>query len=133
MYYKKVVSPQISVEWFGLNLSLLHQALILWFSWIQGNRKYCVKSVRIRSYSGLHFSHSFLHLDWIRRDTKYLSVFSPNAGKCGKNADQNNSEYDTVDRKIWNLIRITWIHGNLIYLEMSSSKTSVKSLPQLQE
>ena len=23
----------------------------------------------------------------------YLSVFSPNAGKCGKNADQNNSEY----------------------------------------
>ena len=24
---------------------------------------------------------------------KYLSVFSPNAGKCGKNADQNNSEY----------------------------------------
>ena len=24
---------------------------------------------------------------------KYLSVFSPNAGKCGKNEDQNNSEY----------------------------------------
>ena len=23
----------------------------------------------------------------------YLSVFSPNAGKCGKNVDQNNSEY----------------------------------------
>ena len=23
----------------------------------------------------------------------YLSVFSPNAGKCRKNADQNNSEY----------------------------------------
>ena len=26
-------------------------------------------------------------------DTLCLSVFSPNAGKCGKNADQNNSEY----------------------------------------
>ena len=25
----------------------------------------------------------FPHLDWIQRDTKYLSVFSPNAGKCG--------------------------------------------------
>ena len=23
----------------------------------------------------------------------YLSVFSPNEGKCGKNAEQNNSEY----------------------------------------
>ena len=27
------------------------------------------------------------------RDTQYLSVFSLNAGKWGKNADQNNSEY----------------------------------------
>ena len=26
-------------------------------------------------------------------NTEYLSVFSPNAGKCGTNADQNNSEY----------------------------------------
>ena len=25
----------------------------------------------------------FPHLDWIRRDTSYLSVFSPNARKCG--------------------------------------------------
>ena len=25
----------------------------------------------------------FPHSDWIRRDTKYLSVFSPNAGKYG--------------------------------------------------
>ena len=24
-----------------------------------------------------------LHSDWIRRDAEYLSVFSPNAGKCG--------------------------------------------------
>ena len=23
----------------------------------------------------------FSHLDWIRRDTEYLSMFSPNAGK----------------------------------------------------
>ena len=38
---------------------------------------HCVKNVRVRSYSGPHFPHS----DWIRRDTLYLSVFSPNAGK----------------------------------------------------
>ena len=25
----------------------------------------------------------FPHLDWIRRDTEYFSVFSPNVGKCG--------------------------------------------------
>ena len=25
----------------------------------------------------------FPHSDWIRRDTPYLSVFRPNAGKCG--------------------------------------------------
>ena len=29
--------------------------------------------------------------------TPYLSVFSPNAGKCGKNAEQNNSEYPNMD------------------------------------
>ena len=40
-----------------------------------------VKSVRIRSYSGPHYS------------TPYLSVFSPNVEKCRKNEDQNNSEY----------------------------------------
>ena len=59
------------------------------------NNIYCVKSVRIRSYSGPHFP-AFPHIrhsDWIRRDTEYLFVFSPNVGKCGKNADQNNSEY----------------------------------------
>ena len=26
--------------------------------------------------------HIFPHLDWIRRDIPYLSVFCPNAGKC---------------------------------------------------
>ena len=37
---------------------------------------HCVKSVRIRSYSGPHFPAFGLN-------TEYLSVFSPNAGKCG--------------------------------------------------
>ena len=59
---------------------------------------HCVKRVRIRSYSGPHFSRNFPHSDWIRRDTEYLSVFSPNAGNCEKNADQNNSEYAHILR-----------------------------------
>ena len=48
--------------------------------------KHCVKRVRIWSYSGPHFSAFGLN-------TERYSVFSPNAGKCRKYADQNNSEY----------------------------------------
>ena len=39
-----------------------------------------VKSVQIWSFL---WSVFFLHSDWLQRDTKYLSVFSPNAGKYG--------------------------------------------------
>ena len=56
------------------------------------NTNPCIKRVRIRSYSGPHFWRIFPQSYWIRRDM-YLSVFSPNAGKCRKNADQNKSEY----------------------------------------
>ena len=43
--------------------------------------------------------------------TEYLSVFSPNAGKCGKNADQNNSEYGLFLRSVYNFIKrdLTWM------------------------
>ena len=80
------------------------------------------------AYSELFWSAFFPHSDWIRREMEYLSVFSPNAGKCGKirtrktantntfyalvtlriqsecgkfgkNADQNNSEYGQFLRK----------------------------------
>ena len=60
--------------------------------------KHWVKTVRIRSSSGLHFSRIFQRSDWIRRDTEYLPVFSPNTEKCGKNADQNYSEYGHILR-----------------------------------
>ena len=53
------------------------------------NRKKCLYSELFWS---AFFPH-FLAFDWIRRDTWYLSLFSPNAEKCRKNADQNNSEY----------------------------------------
>ena len=61
---------------------------------------HCVKSVCTGSYSGPHFSRIFPHWDWIRKDTEYLSIFSPNAGKCGKNVDQDNSEYGHFLRSI---------------------------------
>ena len=60
-----------------------------------------VKSFRIQSYSGPHFSCIFLDSDWLRRDTQHLSVFSPNAEKCEKNADQNNSEYGHFLRSVY--------------------------------
>ena len=51
-----------------------------------------VKSVLNRSYSEPHFSRIRTEYGAIP-STEYPSVFSPNAGKCGKNADQNNFEY----------------------------------------
>ena len=35
------------------------------------------------------------------KDTLYLSVFSLNAGKSGKNVDQNNSEYGLFLRNVY--------------------------------
>ena len=66
-----------------------------------------VKRVRIRSHSGPHFLHIFPHSNWIRRDASYLSVFSPNAGKCGKNANQNTSEYGLFLRSMLQTIVYT--------------------------
>ena len=40
-----------------------------------------------------YFPRIFMHSDSVQRDTSHLSVFSWNAGKCGKNVDQNNSKY----------------------------------------
>ena len=52
---------------------------------------YCVKSVRIRSYSGLRFSR-------IRTEYgAYLSVFSPNAGKMRTRITPNTDTFYVVD------------------------------------
>ena len=59
-----------------------------------------VKRVLIWSYSGPHFFRIFPHSGWIRKDTAYLSVFSPNVGKFGKKSDQNNSEYGLFLRSV---------------------------------
>ena len=46
----------------------------------QNIERYCVESVRVRSYSGPYFPAFGLNKD---RITPYLSLFSPNAGKYG--------------------------------------------------
>ena len=51
----------------------LHIFIYLWFSTL------CEKCPKYGVLSGPYFPHS----DWMRRDTKYLSVFSPNARKYG--------------------------------------------------
>ena len=72
------------------------------------NPSHCVKRARIRSYSGPHFSRIFPHSDWIRRDTVYVSVFSPNAGKCGKMWTRITPNTDTFyavsERRNFNLL-----------------------------
>ena len=55
---------------------------------------HCVKSVRIRSYSGQHLSRIFQHSD---------------VEKCAKNADQNNSEYGLFLRSaLYKLMSTYW-------------------------
>ena len=43
-------------------------------------------------FSGPYFPHS----DWIRRNTPYLFVFSPNAGKCGPEKTQYLDTFHAV-------------------------------------
>ena len=69
---------------------------------------HCVKSVRIRSF---FWSVLFPHLDWIRKDTSYLSVFSPNAGKYGpEKTPYLDTFHAVILQKIANLMvrHLTW-------------------------
>ena len=52
----------------------------------------------------------FPHSDWIRRDTEYLSVFSPNAGKYGP---EKSLYYDTFHAvRVFNVsLTILWTIG----------------------
>ena len=56
-------------------------------------------------YSELFWSTFFPHFPAFGLNTERYSVFSPNAGKRGKNADQNNSQYGLFLRSyelFWN-------------------------------
>ena len=97
-----VVSSSATQAHIRFNVSLklyLNLSLLKWLN--SGLERvssfiHCVKRVRIRTYSGPHlpaFSRIRTEYGDIQSECRYLSVFSPNAGKCRKNADQNNSEY----------------------------------------
>ena len=49
----------------------------------------------------------FPHLDWIRRDTPYLSVFSPNAGKYVPEKTLSAFEHFSRNMK-WVNMNFTW-------------------------
>ena len=51
--------------------------------------QHCIKCVRIRSYSGPHFSRISPHSEWIRRDTVSLRIQS----ECGKIREKCGPEY----------------------------------------
>ena len=110
----------------------------MWFKKIYLSIVNCVKSVRIRRYSGPHFSRIFPHSDWIRL---YLSVFSLNTEKCGKNADQNTSKYGLFLRsgvffevRSWlshGLHLIKQVYGKCMKLKSHNMFICHKGLPEV--
>ena len=74
----KCIFPQLfALIMFAYLLLPLRHAVKAWFFLIV-SINHCVKSVHIRSFP----VHIFPHSVWIRRDIKYVSVFSTNAEKC---------------------------------------------------
>ena len=64
---------------FGLNhFSHMNYDLFYWYHNQNWYGNHCVKIIQIRSFFLVLI---FPYSDWIRRDTPYLVVFSPNAGK----------------------------------------------------
>ena len=63
------VATLIIIKWWLCNVS--------WLSSYEANTAWKV------SVFGAFLVRIFPHSDWIRRDTKYISVFRPNAGKYG--------------------------------------------------
>ena len=55
---------------------------------------------------GVILARIFPHSDWLRRDTEYLSVFSPNAGKY---RPEKNSVYGHFSRSLNHLLWVTGV------------------------
>ena len=49
----------------------------------------------------------FPHSDWMRRDTKYLSVFSPNAGKDGPEITRYLDTFRAVSNEFFSVVVAT--------------------------
>ena len=64
---------------------------LCWFFMLSFILIQCVKSVRF----WVTLVRIFPHSDWIRRDTKHLSVFTPNVKKCVKKRTRITPNTDT--------------------------------------
>ena len=72
----------------------------------------------------------FPHLDWIRWDTLYLSIFSPNAGKCGPEKTLYLYTFHVVTYQVTKMITLSFgkfIHERLQLLVICKVKVSVSS------
>ena len=92
-------------------MSPIHQTRNIFYICFQLEKwnVHCVKGIHIRSYSGLHFPRIFPHSDWI------WSGKIRKAGKSGKNADQNNSEYGL------------FLRSGILHIEEGRCEGSIKS------
>ena len=85
---------------------------------------FCYKSLR-EKYPNTEFFLVciFPHSDWIRRDTKYLFVFSPNAGKYGPEKTPYLDTFHTVN--------VDWIicqqYNNRFIIQFEIGKHSINS------
>ena len=68
---------------YSINFTEQQKNFCLSLHYNKANNYVFVSTVWKLSVFGVILVHIFPHLDWIQRDTPYLSVFSPNTGKCG--------------------------------------------------
>ena len=84
----------------------------------QVSNRSCLSLRKKCPYSELFWTAFFPHFPAFRLNTPYLSVFSSNAGKCRKKADQNNSETDSLYAVInlnlpWDSRGVLHTHGSV--------------------
>ena len=85
-------SIKVTLIWFPLSKCFFE--ISIFFLGENIENYHCVKSVRIRRYSGPHFSRIFPHSDWILG--RYPPVFSPSAGKTRTRITSNTDTFYPV-------------------------------------
>ena len=123
----------ISIDYGQLSITVVHQYINFWYTSFYIFQIYYADSLWKYSFvfliTSLHTNtHTnalrgkcpntelflvgiFPHLDWILRDTKYLSVFSPNTGKYGPQRTPYLHIFHAVTHtpRIF-VINFTWLH-----------------------
>ena len=123
-YFNYYVTTSLYHNILTYQLSLYHDFIYkrAWlFVWANGNISNCFLSSNTAwkvSVFGVFLVRVSLHLDWIRRDTQYISVFSPNAGK-----------YGPEKLRIRNLISFTWLLMTFTQLAFANYQIFYKKAP----